>query len=55
MHSSLSLRSISRSCGFGENDPEMGALIYDLKHQITEAGGTVLLVHRASRFSCPVW
>ena len=44
-----SLRSISRSCGFGENDPEMGALIYDLKHQITEAGGTVLLVHHCNK------
>ena len=44
-----SLRSITRSCGFGENDPEMGALIYDLKHQITEAGGTVLLVHHCNK------
>ena len=44
-----SLRSITRSCCFGENDPEMGALIYDLKHQITEAGGTVLLVHHCNK------
>jgi hypothetical protein len=44
-----SLRSITRSCDFGENDPEMGALIYDLKHQITEAGGTVLLVHHCNK------
>lgn len=42
-----SLRSITRSCFFGENDPEMGSLIYDLKHQITDAGGTVLLVHHS--------
>jgi hypothetical protein len=44
-----SLRSITRSCGFGENDPEMGSLIDDLKHQITEAGGTVLLVHHCNK------
>ena len=44
-----SLRSISRPCGFGENDPEMVALIDDLKHQITEAGGTVLLVHHCNK------
>jgi hypothetical protein len=44
-----SLRSITRSCCFGENDPEMGTLIYDLKHQITEAGGTVLLVHHCNK------
>jgi hypothetical protein len=44
-----SLRSITRSCCFGENDPEMGSLIYDLKHQITEAGGTVLLVHHCNK------
>ncbi|MFN9635892.1 MAG: AAA family ATPase, partial [Synechococcaceae cyanobacterium] len=43
-----SLRSITRSCCFGENDPEMGSLIYDLKHQITDAGGTVLLVHHCN-------
>jgi len=44
-----SLRSITRSCCFGENDPEMGSLIYDLKHQITDAGGTVLLVHHCNK------
>ncbi|MEB3184181.1 MAG: AAA family ATPase, partial [Cyanobacteriota bacterium] len=44
-----SLRSITRSCCFGENDPEMGTLIYDLKHQITDAGGTVLLVHHCNK------
>jgi hypothetical protein len=44
-----SLRSITRSCFFGENDPEMGSLIYDLKHQITDAGGTVLLVHHCNK------
>ena len=44
-----SLRSITRSCCFGENDPEMGSLIYDLKHQITDTGGTVLLVHHCNK------
>ena len=44
-----SLRSITRSCCFGENDPEMGALIYDLKHQITDAGGTLLLIHHCNK------
>ena len=44
-----SLRSITRSCCFGENDPEMGSLIYDLKHQITDAGGTMLLIHHCNK------
>lgn len=44
-----SLRSITRSCCFGENDPEMGSLIYDLKHQITDAGGTLLLIHHCNK------
>lgn len=44
-----SLRSITRSCCFGENDPEMGSLIYDLKHQVTDAGGTLLLIHHCNK------
>jgi len=44
-----SLRSITRSCCFGENDPEMGSLIYDLKHQITDVGGTLLLIHHCNK------
>ena len=44
-----SLRSITRSCCFGENDPEMGSLIYDLKHQIIDAGGTLLLIHHCNK------
>jgi hypothetical protein len=44
-----SLRSITRSCCFGENDPEMGSLIYDLKHQVTDAGGTMLLIHHCNK------
>jgi hypothetical protein len=44
-----SLRSITRSCCFGENDPEMGSLIYDLKHQITDAGGTLILIHHCNK------
>ncbi len=44
-----SLRSITRSCCFGENDPEMGSLFYDLKHQVTDAGGTLLLIHHCNK------
>jgi hypothetical protein len=44
-----SLRSITRSFCFGENDPEMGSLIYDLKHQVTDAGGTLLLIHHCNK------
>ncbi len=44
-----SLRSITRSCCFGENDPEMGSLIYDLKHQVIDAGGTLLLIHHCNK------
>jgi hypothetical protein len=44
-----SLRSITRSSAFGENDPEMGSLIYDLKQQITDAGGTLLLIHHCNK------
>ena len=44
-----SLRSINRSCCFGENDPEMGSLIYDLKHQVIDAGGTLLLIHHCNK------
>jgi UDP-N-acetylglucosamine--N-acetylmuramyl-(pentapeptide) pyrophosphoryl-undecaprenol N-acetylglucosamine transferase len=49
IHQLDSLRSITRSCCFGENDPEMGSLIYDLKHQITDAGGTLLLIHHCNK------
>lgn len=44
-----SLRSITRSTAFGENDPEMGSLIYDLKGQIVDAGGTLILIHHCNK------
>lgn len=44
-----SLRSITRSNAFGENDPEMGSLIYDLKQQVVDAGGTLLLIHHCNK------
>jgi len=44
-----SLRSITRSSAFGENDPEMGSLIYDLKQQIIDAGGTLILIHHCNK------
>jgi hypothetical protein len=44
-----SLRSITRSTAFGENDPEMGSLIYDLKEQIVDAGGTLILIHHCNK------
>ncbi len=44
-----SLRSITRSASFGENDPEMGSLIYDLKQAVIDAGGTQLLIHHCNK------
>ena len=44
-----SLRSISRSLQYGENDPELGAIIYDLKEAVVEAGGTPLLIHHCNK------
>ncbi|MEN9767819.1 MAG: hypothetical protein RLZZ32_1779 [Cyanobacteriota bacterium] len=44
-----SLRSISRSLQFGENDPEIGATLYDLKQAVIEAGGTLLLIHHCNK------
>jgi hypothetical protein len=44
-----SLRSITRSAAFGENDPEMGSLIYDLKQAVIDAGGTLLLIHHCNK------
>jgi hypothetical protein len=37
-----SLRSISRSLQHGENDPEIGATLYDLKQAVIDAGGTLV-------------
>jgi hypothetical protein len=44
-----SLRSVSRSLQSGENDPEMGAVIYDLKAAVMDAGGSLLLVHHCNK------
>ena len=44
-----SLRSISRSCQHGENDPESGVILYDLKQAVVEAGGTLLLIHHCNK------
>lgn len=44
-----SLRSIARCLQHGENDPEIGATLYDLKQAVTEASGTLLLVHHCNK------
>ncbi len=44
-----SLRSISRSLSCKENDPELGALVYDLKEEVIAAGGTLLLIHHCNK------
>jgi len=44
-----SLRSISRSLQKGENDPEIGAVLYDLKQAVIDAGGTQLLIHHCNK------
>jgi len=44
-----SLRSISRSMQKGENDSEIGAVLYDLKQAVMDAGGTLLLIHHCNK------
>jgi len=44
-----SLRSISRALQHGENDPEIGATLYDLKQAVIDAGGTLLLIHHCNK------
>ena len=44
-----SLRSITRSCSFDENSPEMGSLIYDLKQSVIDAGSTLVLIHHCNK------
>ncbi|WP_259724983.1 AAA family ATPase [Synechococcus sp. CS-1332] len=44
-----SLRSITRSCPFGENDPEIGALLYDIKQGVMDAGGSLVLIHHCNK------
>jgi len=44
-----SLRSVARALPQGENDAEIGAVIYDLKAAVTDAGGSLLLVHHCNK------
>jgi hypothetical protein len=44
-----SLRSISRVLSHGENDPEIGTTLYDLKQAVIDAGGTLLLIHHCNK------
>jgi hypothetical protein len=44
-----SLRSVSRSLPTGENDPEIGAYLYDLKQAVIDAGGSLLLIHHCNK------
>jgi len=44
-----SLRSVSRALQYGENDPEIGATLYDLKQAVIDAGGTLLLIHHCNK------
>jgi hypothetical protein len=46
-----SLRSISRGLAANENDPALGVLLYDLKTAVMAAGGTLLMIHHASKSS----
>jgi hypothetical protein len=44
-----SLRSISRHLKHGENDPEIGAMLYDLKQVVLAAGGTLIAIHHCNK------
>ena len=44
-----SLRSVSRSLPAGENDPEIGAYLYDLKAAVIEAGGSLVVIHHCNK------
>ena len=44
-----SLRSTTRSSGLTENDVEMGALLYDLKQSVINAGGALWVIHHANK------
>lgn len=44
-----SLRSISRHLKYGENDPEIGAMLYDLKAVVLNAGGTLVVIHHCNK------
>ena len=49
-----SLRSISRGLTANENDAALGVLLYDLKGAVMAAGGTLLMIHHASKTSTEV-
>ncbi len=44
-----SLRSISTHLRYGENDPEFGSMLYDLKAVVLDAGGTLVVIHHCSK------
>ena len=44
-----SFRSTTRTTGVRENVQEEGMILYDLKHAITEEGGTFILLHHANK------
>jgi hypothetical protein len=44
-----SLRSIGRALQHGENEPEIGATLYDLKQSVIDAGGSLLLIHHCNK------
>ena len=44
-----SFRSTTRTTGVRENAQEAGMILYDLKHAITEEGGTFILLHHANK------
>jgi hypothetical protein len=44
-----SLRSVTRGKSFGENDQEMGMLLYDLKTAVIDAGGSLIIVHHCNK------
>lgn len=44
-----SLRSVARHLEKGENDPEIGAVIYDLKEAVMSAGGSLVMVHHCNK------
>lgn len=44
-----SLRSVGRSLAAGEQEPEIAAVLYDLKDAVTSAGGSLLLIHHCNK------
>ena len=44
-----SLRSATRALGCDENGAELGLILYDIKNAVIDAGGSLILVHHASK------